>query len=308
MANIFSPIQVKDINFKNRIVMAPMVLFDLTCEKGVMGKKLREHYLERADKGIGLLISQVLSITADREIAGGAGAYSEEHIDYLHEIAVACHKNETKFFAQLGLAGFSFYDNSSDDINKLTMEDLTKIRDEFIRAAEICKKAGLDGIELHGAHTFFLNMMASPLSNKREDIYGRDLGGRLHLVKEITDGIKKFAGDDFIISYRMGWNDDLDMDVKTTQALEKIGIDMLHVSTGIPQNRKLLLPADFEYSDTVYTGCHVRKYVNIPVITVNEIKTLSRGNYLLENNCCDFVAYGRPFLADKNFALNTSLC
>lgn len=308
MLKIFSPIQVKNISFRNRIVMAPIVRFGLPSAEGIMGEKLMHDYLSRADKKIGLVISQALSVSSDCNTSskasgtsGGAGAYSDQHVGYLSKIAKAYHKNGTAFFAQLALPGFGFYDDNSRDINKLTKEDLIKIRDEFIRAAKICKKAGLDGIEMHGAHSFFLNMMASLEANKRQDSYGGDLTGRLTLVKEITEGIKNFAGDDFIVSYRMGWGDSLDTDVQTAKKLEDIGIDMLHVSTGIPQERKLKLPSDFQYNETVYTGCYIKKHVKIPVICVNSISTLDRGNMLIENNDCDFVAYGKPFLADARF-------
>ncbi|MCL2761023.1 MAG: NADH:flavin oxidoreductase [Desulfuromonadales bacterium] len=301
MSDIFSPIQVKGVNFANRIVMAPMVRFGFPSENGVMGNKLLQDYLGRADKGIGLIISQALPVSKEYEIPGWAGAYSDQHINNLNKIAEACHKNGTKFFAQLALAGFSFYDKDSKDVNNLSKEESAKIRDAFIRGAGICKKAGLDGIELHGAHTFFLNMMASPYSNKRQDEYGGDLVKRLTLVKEIVEAVKSFAGAHFIVSYRMGWSDNLDVDIQTAQALEKIGFDMLHVSTGIPQDRNLQLPTGYEYNDVVYTGCQVKKHVNIPVIAVNSIKTLERGNALIEKNCCDFVAYGKPFLADSGF-------
>lgn len=175
------------------------------------------------------------------------------------------------------------------------------MRDEFINGARICKDAGLDGIELHGAHSFFLNMMVSPLSNRREDEYGGDINGRLFLLKEIIECIQDFDDDNFIVSYRMGWNENQDMDIKTAQAMENMGIDMLHVSSGIPVDRKIEVPAEFPYNEVVYTGCQIKKQVNIPVIVVNDIRTLNRGNYLLKNGLCDFVAYGRPFLADENF-------
>lgn len=301
MSNIFSPLQVKGVHFTNRIVMAPMVRFGFSCKNGIMGEKLLQEYLERADKDIGLMISQVLCVSPDAKTAGGAGAYSEDHIGYLHKMAEAGHRNGSCFFAQLGMPGYAFYDNFMKDVNSLTTQDLIKIRDKFIHAAEICKKAGLDGIEMHGAHTFFLNMMSSVCSNRRQDIYGGDLFGRLTLAKEIIEGIKSFAGDNFIVSYRMGWCDSLDTDVQTAQVLEKIGIDMLHVSTGIPEDRKLELPQSFEYNDVVYTGCHVKKHVGVPIIVVNDIKTLGRGNKLIENGCCDFAAYGKPFLADGAF-------
>lgn len=301
MANIMDPIGVKNVDFKNRAVMAPMVIFGLTSENGVMEPELVDHYLKRADTGIGLMISQALSVSPDEKISGGAGAYSDSHINYLSKIKDACHQNDTRFFAQLAYPGFSYYNDNSKDVNQLTKEDLGKIRDEFINGAKVCKKAGLDGIEMHGAHTFFLNMMASPQSNKREDEYGGDINGRLFLLKEIVAGIKDFSGDDFIVSYRMGWNDNLDLDIKTAKAIEDIGIDMLHVSSGIPGDRNLNIPEDFHYNEVVYTGCQIKKHVNIPVIVVNDIRTINRGKYLLENDLCDFAAYGRPFLADENF-------
>lgn len=308
MSNIFSPIQIKNVTFGNRIVMAPVVRFGFPSHDGIMGEKLIEDYLSRADKKVGLIISQALTVSADYNTSsriggtsGGAGAYSDEHIGYLSKIADAYHKNGTIFFAQLALPGFGFYDDNSKDINKLTPKELFKIRDSFIRGADICRRAGLDGIELHGAHSFFLNMMASIAANKRQDNYGGDLTERLTLVKEITEGIKSFAGNHFIISYRMGWGDSLDTDVQTAQALEGIGMDMLHISHGIPRDRRLKLPAGFPYNDTVYTGCHVKKHVHIPVICVNHIQTLGRGNALIESGSCDFVAYGKPFLADSGF-------
>lgn len=308
MSNIFDPFRVKKISFSNRIVMAPLVRFGFPSHEGSMGEKLMQDYLSRADKKIGLIISQALSVSVDYHTSskaggtsGGAGAYSDQHVGYLRKIAEAYHRNGTAFFAQLALPGFGFYDDNSRDINKLTKKELVKIRDAFIKAAEICKKAGLDGIEMHGAHSFFLNMLASSDANKRQDNYGGDLAGRLTLVREITEGIKSSGGDDFIVSYRMGWGDSLDTDVQTAQALEDIGIDMLHISTGIPRERQLELPPDFLYNETVYTGCHVKKHVKIPVICVSNIRTLGRGNVLIESNCCDFAAYGRPFLADAGF-------
>ena len=280
MSNIFSQIKVKGVNFSNRIVMAPMVHFGYKNKNGNMEKKLLNIYLNYADKGIGLIISQALLVADKKEIVGDvsnwAGIYSNEHIEYLRKISDTCHKYGTKFIAQLNTLNFKFLEKNSNDINRLSKEDLIYLRDCFIKSAKFCQEAGLDGIELHGAHTYFFNMLSSEISNKREDNYGGNLIERLNLVKEIIEAIKSFSKDDFIISYRMSWTENINTDIETAKALEKLGVDILHVSSGIPEDRKLKLPDEFEYNDFVYTGIQVKKNVNIPVIVVNDIKTLSR--------------------------------
>ncbi|MDF2631798.1 MAG: oxidase [Caproiciproducens sp.] len=303
---IFKSIRVKDVEFKNRVVMAPMVLFGLpSSEAGIMGEEILKHYLGKADTGIGLIICQAVSVTAKKMTSDGGdglgriGVYSDEHIRNIQKIAEACHNKGSKFFVQLAYPSIGY--SNGDTINNLTETELEEIKNDFVRAAERCKKAGCDGIELHGAHNYFLNMMASPISNQREDQYGGDISGRLLLIKNIAEEIKQFADDHFIISYRMGWNDNLDIDIKTAQALEAMGIEMLHISSGIPNGRKLEIPEDFQFNAIVYTGTQIKKHVNVPVIVVNNIRTLRRGNDLLENHLCDFVAYGRPFLADTDF-------
>ena len=300
MQKILEPIKVKNVTFQNRVVRAPMVNFGAPQnEDGTMSAELLQHYIRRASTGMGLMICQSLSVSPKAVVDGGVGVYSELHIGYLRTLTEECHKSGVKFFAQLAYHGAAFQNGGT--INNLSVSDLKEIKNDFVRAIKICKDAGCDGIELHGAHGFFLNMMASALSNKLENEYGEDVNGRLRLVREIVADAKKFTTDDFIISYRMGWNDSLAMDVEMAKALEALGIEMLHISYGIPFDRKLNIPAHFDFNNTVYTGRQIKKEVNIPVIVVNDIRTLRRGDYLIENDLCDFAAYGRPFLADAAF-------
>jgi len=299
---IFQPITVKNIEFNNRVVMAPMVPFGLAKGNGTMGMELVRHYLERASTGIGLMISQAHSVTPDQTI-DGVGVCSDAQLSELSTIAAACHENNVRFFVQLAYPGYDH--NNGDTIDSLSENTLAKIEREFINAAKICFQAGCDGIELHGAHGFFLNMFSSALSNKRTDKYGGDLAGRLTLVTNISQGIREFSNDNFILSYRMGWNESIEEDIAMAQMLEKLGIEMLHISTGIPFNRNISVPDGFPGNDVVYTGTQIKERINIPVIVVNDIETIRTGNYLIENNLSDFVAYGKPFLADENFIVKS---
>lgn len=301
---IFEPIRVKNVKFQNRVVMAPMVPFGMPqLPSGAMSDTVLRHYLDRSANGMGLMITQSLSVTQNSVNAGGAGIYTDEHIISLHKIATACHERGTKLFVQLAYPSNGH--QNGDSVNMYTAEELAEITEEYVSAAFRCKEAGCDGVELHGAHGFFLNMLASPLSNKRTDINGGDLDGRLHLVGNIINGIRAFAGDDFIISYRMGWNDDMDTDIQTAQALEAIGVELLHVSSGISASRPAEIPEGFQYNSIVFSGTEIKKHISIPMTVVNDIRTLNRGNELLENGACDFVAYGRPFLAAPLFHSNS---
>lgn len=292
--------QIKGVTFQNRVVMAPMVPFGLKqAEDGAMSDEGLLHYFERMPNRMGLMICQSLSVTGDVRINGGVGAYSKAHMAHLRRLAEACHSFGTRFFAQLAYPGAGY--PHEPDVNGYSQSDIERIQGEFVRAAEICRDAGCDGIELHGAHGFFLNKMASPLANRRSDRYGGDLSGRLRLAENIAAGIKAFADERFILSYRMGWNKDLETDVQTAQALERMGIELLHVSSGIPFDRAIERPVDFPFSDVVYTGVHMKQRVHIPVTVVNGIGSINRGNALLEMGLCDFVAYGKPFLADEAF-------
>ncbi len=88
----------------------------------------------------------------------------------------------------------------------LSIAEIKEIRDAFIYGAIRARKAGFDGVELHGAHGYLLNQFANNLMNKREDEYGKDFNGRMKLVSEIYQGIRLECGDTFIIGCRVGAN------------------------------------------------------------------------------------------------------
>lgn len=108
----------------------------------------------------------------------------------------------------------------------------------------MCKKPGADGVELHAAHGYLLQQFLSPYTNRREDEYGGSLENRMHLLKEIIDGIRKECGKDFPISVRLSVEEYYDMigyagqgivleeGVKMAKCLESFGIDVLNVSSG----------------------------------------------------------------------------
>lgn len=144
-------------------------------------------------------------------------------------------------------------------------------------------------------------MMTSEQANQRKDIYGGSFENRLRIIDEIVQGIQTFSDDRFIIGYRMGWSENSNTDIEMARTLEAIGIELLHVSIGIPAVRGTGLPDDFPFNEVVHIGITVKANVQIPVIVVNDIQTLQRAEWLIGNGMADFAAFGRAFLANGLF-------
>ncbi len=319
MLRIEEPYQIKNVKLQNRIVMAPMCPFGVESgEENSLGEEILRYYERRLKSPLGLLITQAFSV---KELDVGLrnfGLSNERQVQDLAKLADLAHANGTRIIAQIAYPSGGHHRH--DTIDFWRQDELQEIEDLFVRSAENAKKAGCDGVELHGANMFFLNLFSSPITNHRIDEFGGDIHGRLHLAERIIRRIREFADDSFLIGYRMGWNRDLETDIETAEELEKLGIDLFHISYGIREadrympkeyppyvcypgttREKQIGPAGFDYNDVVYTGKEIHKHIQVPVILVDEIWTIERGEELLREEAGEFIAYGRPFLGDPLF-------
>lgn len=320
---ISEPYQIKDITFQNRVAIAPMCPFGVEeGEDNSLGNEIIEYYRRRLITKPGLVITHAFMVGGKVEVLRGFGIENQKQKDDIKKLADIAHENGTRLVVQLAYPSGGHHRHDTIDFWK--REELKEIEDAFVQTARNVKEAGCDGVELHGANMFFLNLFSSPITNHRIDEYGGDVHGRLHLATNIINGIKEFAGEDFLIGYRMGWNQNLEVDIETAKALEEIGIDYFHISYGIRESdrympkeypsyvcypgtsrEKQIGPAEFDYNDVVYTGAEIHKHIKVPVILVDEIRTLQRGEDLLKQNAGEFIAYGRPFLGDDKFLINS---
>ena len=319
MASLFSPISIKGVKIKNRIVLPPIVRFGWTDEKGFVTDKHIKHYYQIAKGGAGLIIIEALAIAKDGKSGETQlGIWSDDHIDGIGKIAEACHRYGSIVIAQIQHAGLktpisvsktalspsSFKKNGRLAAKALNIEGIKKIQEQFVDASIRARKAGLDGIEFHGAHGYLIDQFLSPITNRRNDSYGGNLAGRATFVRQMIKKVKtSIESDNFIIGYRMGGNEPtLDEGRKIAKILENSGVDLLHVSSGIEDDTIPKPPPDFDYSWIVYCGIEIKKQVQIPVVVVNRIKTPEQAKYLIENDLADFIAVGRGQLCDNDWA------
>lgn len=317
MSKLFTPYKIRDLEIKNRIVLPPMVAFTFSDENNFVSEKNINHYESIAKGGAGLIIVEATCVSEDGRLSEDQlGIWSDDFIPGLSKIAEVCHKHGAKVLIQLHHAGLrtskkikedtitsSDYNNGKVSARALTKEEIYKIENDFINAAVRAEKAGFDGIELHGAHSYLMTQFFSTKVNQRRDKYGGSLDNRLRFAIEIFNGIKAKVKDNFVIGIRMGSNEnDLQTSIEIAKRFELLGMDYLHISTGFDNTPiDAEQPKDFPCNWIVYGGTKIKENVNIPVIAVNSIKTSEQIHYLIDHNLVDLVAIGRAQLADYNF-------
>lgn len=317
MNKLFSEISIKNLQIKNRVVLPPMVIFGLSGDNGFVTEGNIRHYESIAKGGAGLVILEAHAVNKNGRLAPEQlGLWSDDHIDGLAKIGEACHKHDAAVLVQIHHAGMktpvsvaeiAYAPSECDDAKRktsaLSVEDIRSIQKDFSDAAIRAEKAGLDGVELHGAHGYLISQFMSPVTNKRTDEYGGSITNRARFACEIIEKIKNKTGSDFITGYRMGGNEPtLENGILIAEELEKSGIDLLHVSSGISSGETPAIPENLPYNWIVYNGTEIKKHVHIPVIVVNGIITPSQASYIIENQLADFTAIGRGFLTDPEWA------
>ncbi len=289
------------------MVIPPLVVFGLPEFDGVHDEHIA-HYTKMAQGGAGYLIVESITTWPVHEKRAMISAYDESFLDGLSRLAAVCRLNDTTAVAQITNTGLELMPYMS--LREMPADVLKKTLDNFVLSAVNCRRAGFDGIELHGAHGFYLNQILEV--NDRDDEFA---DGNAVLSRLIRD-IRSECGKDFIIDVRLG-NHDMDALIASAKSAEAAGADILHISRGAwsdgeeslskhEKKAELLhspkpatpLPAGFGYTYTIFMASCVKPNVNIPVICVGDIRRQEEAEDVLEKGYADLVALGRGHLAD----------
>ena len=300
--NIFTDFKIKNIHIKNRIVLPPMVRFSLIGDDGYVTEDLIKWYGMIAKSGVGLIIVEATAVEESGKLRENQiGIWNDSFIEGLTKVANEIHKYNVPCMIQIHHAGFK------EKISEVPEEELDRILKLFEEAFVRAKKSGFDGIEIHGAHTYLISQLNSKLWNKRKDKYGE----RLYFSKKLIENTKYLFDDNFILGYRMGGNEpELEDGIENAKILEGYGLDILHVSSGVPNpeyKRQVKIenfPKSFPLDWIIYMGTEIKKHVKIPVIGVSKIKKESQASWLVENNLLDFVAVGKAMISQDKWMEN----
>ena len=321
MARLFEPITIKGVHLRNRLVFPPMGTYLATAD-GAVTPNHREHYLARAEAGVGLIILEHAFITLQgRARANQLGIDSDDKIPGLASLVEVLHQAGAKVVAQLNhagsnaktgvilppLLGASAIEHPTSHLvpREMTDKDIADIIDAFAKAAARAKAAGCDGVEIHCCHGYLLNQFLSPLTNQRQDQYGRTLEGRLRLLLEVVRAVRKAVGDDYLLLLRLAADDGLPGAITLAEskiaAKEAVaaGVDVLDISGGLggysPEGAG---PAYF-----LPLAKAIKQVVSVPVICTGGIKEPELADAIVRENQADLVGVGRAQFADPKWAV-----
>ncbi len=323
--HLFEPIQIGKKTIKNRIFMPP--ISTNLANKGYVTDELVQHYSARAKGGVGLIVSEVVTVEPTYiYLPGDMSIHDDSYIEGWKKVFEEVHKYGTVLLPQLFHPAYMafpipgtpqliapsnvgpYYAKAAP--RAVTKEELKVIIRQFGEAAKRIQIAGGDGVEIHCAHAHgLLGGFLSPLYNKRCDEYGGDINGRLKLTLEVIEEVRKVCGDDFIIDVRISGDEYSDGGLNindmtyVAKRLEQAGADMLHVSGGntVKKGSSMPAPGSKQGSHT-HLSEYIKRQVNIPVATVGRITEAWIADEIIANGLADACMIGRANLCDPEFA------
>lgn len=321
---LFSPIKVGTQEVKNRVFMPP-VSTNL-ADHGYVTDALVDHYTARAKGGVGLIITEVVTVEPTYTyLPGDMCCYDDTFIPGWEKLATAVHQYGAKIMPQLfhpaymafnvpgtpRLIAPSFVGPSyaREAPRPITIDEIHELTRQFGDAAERIQKAGVDGVEVHAAHAHgMLGGFLSPQYNKRTDEYGGSLDARMRFLLEVIAEIRERCGRDFIIDVRISGDEYTDGGltlndmIYVSRRLEKAGVDMIHVSGGTTIKRGSAIPAaGTKQASHADLSREIKKHVKIPVATVGRINEAWIAEELIEDGAADICMMGRANLCDAEF-------
>ncbi|PLR86045.1 NADPH dehydrogenase NamA [Bacillus canaveralius] len=309
---LFSPYTVKDVTFKNRIVMSPMCMYSCFDEDGLVTNWHRTHYTSRAVGQVGLIILEATAVTAQGRITPqDLGIWNDDHIAGLTELTGLIKEHGAKAGIQIAHAGRKAtvdgeiiapsalpFNEKSKTPKEMTKDEIAETIEAFRLGAERAKTAGFDVIEIHGAHGYLINEFLSPLSNQRTDEYGGSAENRYRFLREVIDAVKTvWDGPLFVrVSASDYHPEGLNVEDYVTFStwMKEQGIDLIDVSSGalVPAKINAFSGYQVPFADKI------KHEADIPTGAVGLITTGIQAEEILQNNRADLIILARALLRD----------
>ncbi len=359
---LFTPWKIRDVEIKNRIVLCPMggtSLFGWMEKTGNhFDKEAAKFFLEKANNNVGLIIPGIAPI---RSTFMGQWLWQNKKMfvelkSFMDEI----HKTGAKLFIQITagmgrswavptplvmlhnmpvvrdiikpIINIPYQSASPSELpsrwsdkmttRALTLKEIEEIIDAFAKTAELCKWAGVDGVEVHAVHEgYLLDQFTHEYTNNRTDQYGGSFENRYRFATDIVKAIKAKCGEDYPVSLRYSVKSyvkdfckgalpgeefteigrDMAESEKAAKYLQDAGYDMLSADNGTYDSwywahPPMYMPQNCNLEDV----SHIKKFVDIPVVCAGRMEPDVAAK-AVEEGRIDAMGVARQFLADSEW-------
>ena len=314
---LFEPIQVKSYTLKNKIIMAPMCMYQ-SDDTGEVKDFHRTHYMFHAMGGVSLVMVEATAIMKNGRISKqDLGIWSDDHVAGLKTVVDHIHQGGALASIQINHAGRKTRDDhpiapsalrydEKDELPKaMTIDDINEVIKAFQNAARRALKAGFDGLEIHAAHGYLLSQFMSPLSNQRHDKYGQP-----HvMIQEVLDAVRDVWPKEKILTIRVSGTEyhpdgfDIQDVMNILKDITLDDVDFIHVSSGgniRPQS--IELKPGYQLS----LASEIKASLGIKTIGGGLITDVELAEKALVDGDCDMVFFGRLLLRDPMYFLRHS--
>lgn len=338
--DLFTPFTLKDITLRNRIAVPPMCQYSAT--DGLSNHWHRVHYNSLARGGAGLVIVEATAVSPEGRITPGClGLWNDQQAEALAQIAREIKATGSVPGIQIGHAGrkasanlpwegddhipadnpaawetispsaVAFGANLPRVPKEMTLQDIHRVRDDFVSTAKRARDAGFEWLELHFAHGYLAQSFFSVHANQRTDEYGGDAEGRGRFLRETFDAVREVWPENLPLTARFGV---LEFDGRDEETLQEAmiltrywrdqGLDLLSVSMGfstpdasIPWGTAFLAPI----------AERVRRETGVPVASAWGIDSPVVANQTVVDEQLDLVMVGRAHLKNPHWSYQAAL-
>jgi 2,4-dienoyl-CoA reductase-like NADH-dependent reductase (Old Yellow Enzyme family) len=335
-ACLFSPLRLRELDFKNRIFVSPMCQY--SAVDGVPADWHLVHLGSRAVGGAALVTTEATAVSPEGRISPfDTGIWSAEQVAGFRRIAGFVRRNGAVAGVQIAHAGRK----ASTDApwrggrpvdpgsggwqaiapsplpfaegypapREMTEADMERVRNAFAAAARHGLEAGFEVVEVHMAHGYLLHEFLSPLTNRRTDAFGGSLENRLRFPLSVATAVREEWPERLPVFVRVsatdwvdgGW--DLPQTVALARELKKAGIDMVDCSSGgtVPDAK---IPAGPGFQ-TPFAAA-VRREAGIATGAVGLITEPAQAEQIVSTGLADAIVIGREFLRDPYWPLHAA--
>ncbi|MEU1116939.1 MULTISPECIES: NADPH-dependent 2,4-dienoyl-CoA reductase [unclassified Streptomyces] len=316
--NLLNPLDLGFTTLPNRVLMGSM---HVGLEEAPNGfERMAEFYATRARGGVGLIVTGGIAPNElGRPWDGGAKLTTEAEAAEHRAVTAAVHAEGGKIAMQiLHFGRYAYHDKlvapsalqapiSPFVPRELTDDEVEQTIEDFVRAAELAKLAGYDGVEVMGSEGYLINEFIAAPTNTRTDRWGGSYENRIRFPVEIVRRIRERVGADFILIYRLSMLDlvpggsTLDEVVHLAKEIEAAGATIINTGIGWHEARIPTIATSVPRGAYTFVTKKVMGEVSVPLVTTNRINTPEIAEQLLADGAADMVSLARPLLADPDF-------